>query len=44
MGRSIPCFLDKKLDALGEFLQKEDNLPGSTEAGRRKRKNSNTKK
>ena len=37
-------FWTKKLDALGEFLQKGDNLPGSTETGKRKTKNSNTKK
>ena len=37
-------FWTKKLDALGEFLQKEDNFPGLTDAGKRKTKNSNTKK
>jgi len=37
-------FWTKKLDALGEFLQKEDNFPGSAEAGKRKTKSSNTKK
>ena len=37
-------FWTKKLDALGEFLQKEDNFPGSAGAGKRKTKSSNTKK
>ena len=37
-------FWTKKLDALGEFLQKEDNFPGLAEARKRKTKNSNTKK
>ena len=37
-------FWTKKLDALGEFLQKGDNFSGLAEAGKRKTKNSNTKK
>ena len=37
-------FWTKKFDALGEFLQKEDNFQGLAEAGKRKTKNSNTKK
>jgi hypothetical protein len=37
-------FWTKKLDALGEFLQQENNPSDQRQASKRKTKNSNTKK
>jgi len=37
-------FWTTKLDALGDFLSRDDKLSGSSETGKRKTKNSKTKK